>query len=137
MYIDVSDLGMTEAVLAQLTDDDSTGSKNDDIITAAIEDAQAVVDGYCGKRYMVPFTDPTRLVKKLTAMLAKYNLYARRDEITESVDALHKDAIKTLSDISTGKVSLGIEPEPAPAAETGGTISGPKKVFGRDNLKGF
>jgi len=136
-YITVNDLNIPNELLVQLTDDDGIGTVNDNRVDTAIADAQAEVDGYCGKRYKVPFTAPTRLVKRLVANLAAYNLYARRGMIAEDIASMRKDAIKTLENISKGVVSLGMEPQPPPAAETGGIISGPKKVFGRNSMKGF
>jgi len=137
MYITSVDLDMRQDQLVQLTDDEGAGVVNEERVAAAITGAQAEVDGYCGKRYKVPFADPPQLVNRLTAVLAKYNLYTRRDEVPDSVVSQHKAAVKALDDISKGVISLGKEPEPTPAAATGGKISGPSKIFGRDKLRGF
>lgn len=137
VYITSDELDMPQELLAQLTDDEGTGGMSAGRVEAAIEDAQSEVDGYCGKRYKVPFSVPPRLVKRLTAILSKYNLYARRDIVPESLETQRKAAIKALDDISKGVISLGVETEPTPSPETGGVISGPAKVFGRDNLTGF
>jgi phage gp36-like protein len=136
-YIDRTDLNMPDTMLAQLTDDEGYGLINTGRLNEAIADAQAEVDGYCGKRYRVPFSVPPRLVKRLTAILAKYNLYARRDIVPDSLETQRKAAIKALDDISKGVVSLGVETEPTPSPETGGVISGPVKMFGRESLRGF
>ncbi len=137
-YITVDDLDISPAVLQQLTDDAASGYPDESKIDAAIANAQADVDGYCGKRFTVPFATPPQLVITLTIRLAKYNLYSRRDEIPPSVDALHKDALKILADISLGKATLGIEPKPAGnPEEVGGVISGPERIFTRDKMGGF
>ena len=47
------------------------------IIDAAIEDADAEIDGYLAKRYRVPFDPVPRVLNKFSKDIAIYNLFSR------------------------------------------------------------
>ncbi len=136
-YITNSDLNMPDDLLIQLTDDEGTGAVNQPRVDDAILKAEALIDSYCGKRYLVPFTAAPIIVKDLAATIARYKLYSRRALVSDDMAALYKDAVKTLTDISLGKASLGVDPIPQGSSEVGGVISGPERIFGRDKMGGF
>ena len=73
-YILPSDLesgGVSNAQLIQLTDDAKTGEVDTDKVTKAIEDAEAEVNGYVGRRYTVPIAAPIpNLIQKLSTDIA-------------------------------------------------------------------
>ncbi len=137
VYIVIDDLNIPDDTLQQLTDDALTGIIDPTKVDKAIADAEALVDGYCGKRYKVPFDLAPAIVKQCAVALAKYNLHVRRGTVPEELKDERKYAMAVLSDISTGKCSIGIEPIPTQAASVGGVIQGPDRVFGRDKMRGF
>jgi phage gp36-like protein len=133
-YITSDDLDIPQDVLIQLTDDELAGTVNADRVSAAITNAQAEVDSFVAKRYLVPIADPVPVtVKNWTIMLTKYHLYARRSMVPDDI----KDALARLLEVSKGTASLGIAPIPQGSSEVGGVISGPDKIFGRDKMRGF
>jgi phage gp36-like protein len=97
-----------EDILIQLTDDDDTGSVDDAIVSEAIAEADAVINGYCGTKYDVPFSDVPVIVKKWSGDIAIYNLYCRRRGVPEDVITRYSAAIDALKDVSKGLVTLGV-----------------------------
>lgn len=128
---------ITEEQLIQLTDDDDNGVENDDIISEKIADADSLIDGYCGKRYTVPFTTVPKIVKNLSVQIAIYNLFKRRQHVlSDEKKEDYKNALQFLRDIEAGKISLGV-PAPAENPDRIGDYDGNDRLFTRDNMEGF
>lgn len=132
---------VAERTLIQLTDDEKLGTVNDDRITSALTRSAAMIDGYCGKRYEVPF-DPSLgfmdFIKSLDLDIAIYNLFSRKENVPENRKDRYKNAEKTLVQIAEGKVTLGAadkKPEVFSSA-TPEVLSG-GRTFSRNSLKGF
>jgi len=128
---------MDEDVLIQLTDDDDAGVVDADVVTQKIADADALIDGYCGARYSVPFTTVPALVLKFSVDIAIYNLYGRRKGAPEDRRNRFKEAVDFLKGVAAGNNSLG-ENDPA-AGETSFELSpnNPDRIFTRDKMGGF
>lgn len=112
------------------------------IIDAAIADADAEIDGYLAKRYAVPFSPVPRVLNKFSKDIALYNLFSRMgiDESTDQKTYLNRynAAIKFLTLVAEGKVSIGAENEdPASAASTGFSVQANRRLFSRDQLNGM
>jgi phage gp36-like protein len=119
-YATIDDLRaqLDEATLVQLTDDEGQGSVNENRATRAIADAQAEIDGYLGGRYSVPLQEPVpESVRRLAVELAIYNLYARRGTVPDIRAERKKECVAFLEALGTGKISLGLDPEPAGGAQ--------------------
>ena len=107
-----------EENLIQLTDDENEGAVNEDRVTAAIGDADELIDGYLRGRYTLPLDPIPALITKLSIDLAVFNLYSRKLELVmpEAMSDRYKNAVKVLEHIQSGKISLGTEagntPEP-------------------------
>lgn len=128
---------MDKDVLIQLTDDDDAGVVDTDVVTQKIADADALIDGYCGARYAVPFTTVPALVLKFSVDIAIYNLYGRRKGAPEDRRNRFKEAVDFLKGVAAGNNSLG-ENDPA-AGETSFELSSnnPDRIFTRDKMAGF
>lgn len=112
------------------------------IIEGAIEDADAEIDGYLAKRYAVPISPAPRVLNKFSKDIAIYNLYSRLgiDEGTEEKNYLNRynAAVKFLTLVAEGKVSIGAETEdPASAAATGFSVKSNPRIFSRGSMKGM
>ena len=112
------------------------------IIESAIEDADAEIDGYLAKRYAVPISPAPRVLNKFSKDIAIYNLYSRLgiDEGTEEKNYLNRynAAVKFLTLVAEGKVSIGAETEdPASAAATGFSVKSNPRIFSRGSMKGM
>ena len=85
------------------------------LIDAAIGDADAEIDGYLAKRYAVPLTPAPKVINKFSKDIAVYNLFSRIgiDESSEQKTYLNRynAAIKFLTLVAEGKVSLGVDAE--------------------------
>lgn len=127
-----------EDILIQLTDDEDTGSVDDDKVTKSIADADAEIDGYCGKRYLVPFSTVPNIIRKLSVDIAIYNLYARRKGAPEELEKRYNNAIRFLKDVAKGLASLGEDdPDGSPAESHKPDIDQSDRIFTRDKMKGF
>ncbi len=143
MYCTLDDLlkQVPEAVLISLTDDEGTGAINQAVVDQAIQAAQDEADTYIGTRYPLPLSHVPGIVKKLTADIALYNLFARRgfDSGENSADNVivrkYDGAIKLLSSIAKGAVGLGTSEPPPPSS--GAQITSSIRVFSRDKMEGF
>lgn len=105
-------------------------------IEGAVAEADALIDGYLGKRYTLPLASPPALLAIWSRAIARYKLHGERisDEKTDPVVRDYRDALKFLSQIAEGKFSLGIE-DPAQSPGLGEVrIESGQKVFGRAYL---
>lgn len=127
---------LPEDALIQLTDDNGLGVIDQEKIDRAIAQADAEINAYCGRRYVIPFTTVPEIVRKMSIDIAIYHLYARRDVMPEIRGDRYKDAVKQLTDISRGFITLGVDPVPEPSGIRI-HIKSSDKIFGRDNMKGF
>lgn len=132
-----------EAETVRLTDEARSGVWDSEKVETAIRDASEEVESYLGKRYSTPLASPPNLVKGMTAVLARENLYRRAGMAIST--ALEKDAERVrsqLRDLSRGLMTLPTETgaleEDARAAANSATSSdytGP--TFSEQNLAGF
>lgn len=125
------------ADLVQLTDhvQPFTGGIVDAILDNALSDAAATIDLYLGGRYDLPLSSTPAALVDLCCTLAFYRL--NRGRYTDDLRKDYDDAIKTLEQISTGKIALdqgGQEPASAAAIAQ---VDGPNRIFNRESLKGF
>lgn len=127
-----------ERVVIQLTDDDRVGVVDQAKVDAAIAQADARIDAYCGSRYQVPFDSVPAIVAEISADLAVYYLYSRKAEkIPEARAERHRAQIDLLKDIAKGVVTLGAAPAPEPKSGVSASFSGNERQFTRGKLKGM
>lgn len=115
MYIDVSDLlkSVTEEVLIQLTDDESTGAVVDEVAENAITDASVQIDSYIGAVVALPLATTPDIIKNICADIAIYNLYSRLfDPVPETRVERMKMAITMLGQMAKGDLTFGVQPIP-------------------------
>jgi phage gp36-like protein len=131
---------ISDEVLIQLTDDNSVGTVDDAKVTGAIEKADSIIDGYCGKRYAVPFSPVPNLVRDMSVDLAIYNLYGNRQGAPDYWEKRRDDTIAFLKDVSKGTATIGDASAAGISGESSDNsvdISSADRVFSRDRLRGF
>jgi len=129
---------VSAAELVQLTDDAAIGQIDASVISRAITDADAEIDGYCGTRYAVPFATVPAIVRKWSVSIAVYNLFTRRRREDDAVIRDYDNTVRQLQAVSAGKLSLGADdPDGNPPQADRPQITQPGRVFSRDNLEGF
>ncbi|HDR0674191.1 DUF1320 domain-containing protein [Pasteurella canis] len=97
----------------------------------AIDDAQAEIDMYLADRYILPTQSVPKSLNRIACDIAHYYLYNSVDE-TSTVYLRYKQRIKQLSDIASGKLSLGLDGNNEKPGENQVVfIETGKKVFAR------
>tara|TARA_R110002072_G_scaffold302699_2_gene487444 strand:+ start:10265 stop:11002 length:738 start_codon:yes stop_codon:yes gene_type:complete len=129
----VSRFGYGETVL--LTDAHSVGRIDKDLIGNTLLEASAVADGYISKRYQVPLSPIPLTIKIVVADIARYNLHG--DNIPDAVETRYKNAMKMLTDVSKGVVTLSTTEVSATNSDAGPEFVSPDRIFNRDTLEGF
>jgi phage gp36-like protein len=131
---------LDSAILISLTDDSGAGVEDDDVITRAIADADAEIDGYVGSRHSVPLSPVPAVIRKYSVDISIWNIYTRRTEATPEVKDRYDSAMKFLDRVSKGQISLGADdPEGSPPDSGKIEVSddNPERIFNRDKMKGF
>lgn len=115
--------------LIELTDRASTGAIDATVITRALNDADAEINGYLAGRYSLPLATTPPALSRMACDIARYRLY--EDRATEAVTQRYKDAVRFLDGIAKGLVSLGLNAAgTAPEAASGGVkTQGKDRVF--------
>ena len=126
--------GATE--LIQLTDRANTGLIDVTVLNQALADADSQIDGFLAGRYALPLASMPKILVQTACDLARYNLY--KDAVTELVQKRHDDAIKFLTLVGQGKISLGLDVALQLPPATGGPVNTPAtRIFNKTNLADY
>ena len=128
-----------EQQLVELTDRSSIPPTTIDatVVARAIADADALIDGYVGKRYALPIAAVPDLLERLAADVARFFLYGPLGA-TEAVRQAYEDALRMLRDIAAGTLQLDLAGVEVPAAGQGGVqMSADIRQYTRKSLVGF
>jgi phage gp36-like protein len=114
-------------------------ASDSDAILAAIADADAEIGGYLGKRYPLPLSPVPTIIRKLSVDLTVWNIMSRRQlGATDAVTKRYDNAIKFLTGVRDGKISLGVaDPESTPSTADAPQFTSSPQVFDRTKLGGF
>ncbi len=128
-----------EARLVQLTDDEGTGAVVESRVLQAISDADEEINGYLGTRTAVPVLPVPESLRRLSADIAVYNLYSRREKVPEHRIERYRNAVRFLEQAALGKISLGpADPEGNPVeSQPEAAADNPQRAFTRSTLSGF
>lgn len=107
---------VTEQELIELTDDAGSGAIDAAKVTAAIDEADGLIDSYCRGRYVLPLT-VSKQVRKLSVDVALYYLFQRRRAIPDSIRQAYEDGVSLLQKVSDGKAALDQPPSSTQATE--------------------
>jgi phage gp36-like protein len=137
-YATLEDLkkALTEATLIDLTDDNDLGVIDTAVVENALEAADVEIDAYVGERYSLPLTEVHAIIGKMSADLAIFNLYSRRQGPPDHWQARYNNAIKMLGMIRDGKLGLGVADPDTGDSNTAEVVS-VDRIFTRDSLKNF
>lgn len=127
-----------ERALIALTDRSGapTDAIDQDVIDRAIADADAVIDGYVGRRYQLPLGAIPALICDLSLAVAIYKLH--RFTPPEKVKRDYDDALRTLRDVSSGAIVLDVAGSEPEGGDQGGVrITDRDRPLTAANLKGF
>lgn len=117
-------------IVLQLADRDHDGVADAAAIAAAIADADAEINSYLSPIYALPLATAPDIVKRLSAMITRYNLWRRDIPEDHPSYVAYRDALKTLQQIAAGAVSLPLSSGTATSAPVGGVAyATPTAVF--------
>jgi phage gp36-like protein len=97
-----------EREVVALTDRDLLGVIDTSVLMAAIELAGDEIDAYLNGRYALPLVNPPRLLTRLACDIARYRLSGSEAQETEPSRNRYKDAVKTLTMIKGGELTMGL-----------------------------
>lgn len=106
-----------------------------DKVKEALLAAGELVDGYLRGRYELPLAEIPTLLRDVVRTIARFKLYERRPEsdMPETVMETYKAAVKTLEQIRSGRITLGVAVTAEAMPERGEhRISAPKAFFSSD-----
>lgn len=128
-----------EATLVRLTDrsDVATGLIDQTVVDEALEDTDAVIDGFISGRYAMPVATVPPLINDLAKAIAFYKLHVFTPD--QKVRDDYKDAMRQLEQIAAGTIQLPLATgEPAESTDAGEVrVNDRERPFTEDNLKGF
>ncbi len=99
--------GLQEAIMLTNLDDPSATIPNLIPLDKALHDASAFIDTYVGSRYLLPLTAVSTVVNRYCLDIARYMLDRIRSR--EDVRLRYEDAIKFLTLVAKGQVSIGAD----------------------------
>jgi phage gp36-like protein len=129
------------ALYVQLTDDAGTGVADEGKVTEARQAAEAEIDSYLARRYVVPVDTTNRdelaaMLKSVTLDLAEYRLHSRRPPIAGAITQKRTWAVQWLDRVVEGRVVLPVADMLGGSGAVGlvGEVTGPKRIMSRDEL---
>ncbi|QUN06433.1 DUF1320 domain-containing protein [Shewanella yunxiaonensis] len=124
-----------EDELISLTDRSNTGSVDSTVLDSALADAAATIEGYIAAKYPLPLATVPGVLNRICCDLTRYYLYDER--ATDQVTKRHDDAIKLLTQLSTGTVTLGLPETDIPQSSDTAEMQSAGSIWARGNSGGF
>ncbi|MGZ9811283.1 gp436 family protein [Pseudoroseicyclus sp. H15] len=112
------------------------GAPDAAVIGQAIEDTDALIDGYLKGRYKLPLVNVPALVATLAGEIAIYKLHIYEPNPKIADD--YKMAIKGLEAIAAGRIRLDVEGvEPETSGQSGARLTDRERPMTEAKMKGF
>ena len=112
-------------------DHDQDGEADANVVAQGLEDATDLINTYVGKKETLPLSPVPAVLKRLCVDIALY-LMSQPPAITDEKRKRFEDAVKLLTAISEGKVSLGISKADMTSSNAGGaSFQSDKRLFKR------
>lgn len=135
-YCNTTDLtnkfGADNLVLWADDDDDDTADAS--VITAAILEADTIINSRLEGIYSVPFSSTPDIIKFISVHLSGYTLYMRLGRAEETYLQGANDAVSMLNDLRAGRMSI---PDVSRIAAAYSSTDSDDKVFTIENLEHF
>lgn len=128
---------MGETELRQVADHTRSGTADTEVVEAALEDADNLINGYIAAKYATPLPSTPPLIRTWAVSIARYVLH--RNGAPEHIEQDYKDAVAALKDVSRGLIALPVDTgEAAPTAHSGTVMADhPRAVFTEHKMRGW
>lgn len=134
--------------LKELVDWDNDGTADAVEVTAAIANADALIDSFCAGRFSVPFNPVPSTIRRCSAELARIMLARDRNVMTDALQQRWEEIAGTddrkpgwLLLLAKGVVTPGTDPQPAKhstmAVDSVETTLPAERDTSRDKTSGF
>lgn len=125
--------------IARLADRDAPSGEDAGAVQAALDDAEQEVLAYVRMATPAPVPDPAPpVLKRLVAVIARYNLWRRDVPVEHPAYVAYKDAVKELQAIAAGQVALPFGADQDNAASLGAGLGwAPTRVMTDAALAGM
>ena len=136
-YATIADLEkrLDPQTLAELADDNGDGSADSTVLEAMLADASSEIDLFLGVRYSTPLASPPQVLCRMAADIAAHGLFVRRrSTVSPEYATRYANALKALSEIAAGRLSL---PGVSPRRQCECTRSEEEKTFSAQTLSEF
>lgn len=114
-----------------------TGAIDTAVVARALADADAVIDGYVGRKFSLPLTVTSPLLEDIAAKIAFWNLHVTMPD--EKVKLDYQEALRQLREIAAGTIGIpgatGAEPEGT--GSSGAAFTDRERPFDPDKMTGF
>ncbi|MCZ4339652.1 gp436 family protein [Shewanella colwelliana] len=133
----LSRFGEQDLILLTEREDSTPGEINLEVLTQALIDASAEIDGYIVGRYTLPLVTVPTVLERNCCDIARYFLYG--DRAPEQVEKRYQAVVKYLTSVSKGDISLGMADtgESVDQSELTVVVESAGSVFSRQSAKGF
>lgn len=106
--------------ILDVADRDHDGVADADVVAEALTHADNIVNGYVATAYALPFSAVPDLVRTWAVAIARHKLHHQGPP--DYVVADYKDAIASLKDVQSGKLTLPVETGEIPHTSAGTTM---------------
>ncbi len=122
-----------ERILSELTNDsyiDGVTTVDESVLNGIIAaTSEAEIDPYLTDRYSLPLSGSHPVLEDVCGKIVLYRLYARRNQVSKSVQAEYDHSIKVLTMLARGQIVLSEETEPEESGIYVSNGSDKTKVF--------
>jgi len=137
MYATLQDMidrySQDEIILA--FDRTASGEIDETAANKALADASAEIDGYLVGRYDTPLASPPAVIPPLAVDIALYKGSISTAQ-TEEKRTRYEDAIRFLTKVAKGDISLGLE-KPSQGGSGGASFVASPRLMGRGRMDGL
>jgi phage gp36-like protein len=108
-YCEKEDIGISDADLLRLCDDNGAGAWNEDCqdkFDKLRKAAADLINSSAVKKYKVPWENVPGTIREVCAVITRYKLYSTRNAVSDQLRKDYEDQIKWLEDLAAGKVGI-------------------------------